>query len=312
MKPFFPFLFFLVTYTITSAQNLVLNGSFENYSACPNNYSQLDSALYWTTPTAFSSSDYYHACADPSTFVSVPLNGPGYQEANSGEAYAGIYLVFPGSLNYREYLEVQLADTLIKDACYIFQMYVNLTNTCKFTTDAVGAYFSDTAIINLTTFNPLPVIPQISNSNGNFLDTLEWTLVSATYQASGGESHLIIGNFVDDAATALAVINNAAPFDFVYALVDDVSLIPCKATGDEAFKKFIAHIYPNPATDWLSVEINNEMSAMLKLYDMSNRVVLQKSFNRGLTLSTIGLPKGIYVCEIIQLNATLIKKLIIY
>lgn len=89
----------LLTSTISNAQNLVLNGSFESYSGCPTNYSQIDSALFWMVPTFASSSDYYNQCADPSSNVDVPINGPGFQEAYNGVAYAGIYLFFPAQLN---------------------------------------------------------------------------------------------------------------------------------------------------------------------------------------------------------------------
>jgi hypothetical protein len=205
-----------------------------------------------------------------------------------------------------------LADTLIENACYYFEMYVNLTNTCKFTTDAIGAYFSDTAITGLNNFDPLPITPQISNNPGNLFDTLEWTQVSMIYQALGGETYLIVGNFMDDATSTLTLINNDAPFDFAYVLVDDVSLTPCKATGEESLEKYKVHIYPNPATDYLTIETNTEELSTVTVYDFSNRKILEQSFNRTVVLSLMNLPVGLYFFEFIHGNEAIREKIIVY
>lgn len=67
--------------------------------------------------------------------------------------------------------------------------------------------------------------PQINNSSGYF-DSLNWTLVSGTYIASGGENWIVIGNFKDDATTSTSVYNSlGAPSCYVY--IDNVSLTPC-------------------------------------------------------------------------------------
>jgi|GEM_PF-4446222 len=64
-------------------------------------------------------------------------------------------------------------------------MYINLGNSCLYTTDAIGAYFSDTLFTNYATYYVLPVIPQINNATGNVPDTTNWTLVSGNFTAQG-------------------------------------------------------------------------------------------------------------------------------
>jgi hypothetical protein len=311
MKKIYYLNILLLTCNISNAQNLVLNGSFENYSGCPTNFSQIDSAMFWTVPTIGSSSDYYNQCADASSSVDVPFNGPGFQEAYNGVAYAGIYLVFPGGTDYREYIEVPLADTLVANGCYHFEMYVNLTNTCQYTTDAIGAYFSDTAITGVNNFYPLPVTPQISNTAGNLFDTINWTLVTGEYLATGNETHLIIGNFKDDASSDLILINNSAPFDFVYALVDHVSLNQCKPTGSENFDSHVISIYPNPISDQLNIQMSNYEQVEVILYDLTFRKLLQQEFSHAITLNTGHLANGFYLYEIRDENNLLKRGLVL-
>lgn len=293
----FPLLFLLAG-KWCEAQNLILNGSFEDYSGCPVNYSEIDSALFWTTPTVFSSSDYYNQCATPGSNVSVPDNGPGYQEAYSGVAYSGIYLVYPPSANYREYLEVMLPDSLHANTCYHFEMVVNLTNTCQYTTDAIGAYFSDTAITGLVNFLPIPVTPQVSNSSMNLFDTLNWTLVSGEFLAGGGEQYLIIGNFADDNNTSLYLADPSAPFDFVYALVDNVSLFPCKTTGMENIDVSLVTVLPNPASGQLNIHTGSDKSSTFILYDFSLKKILQLEIINDLIIDVQSLPRGLYLYEL--------------
>jgi hypothetical protein len=300
----FPLLFLLAG-NWCEAQNLIPNGSFEDYSGCPVNYSEIDSALYWTTPTAISSSDYYNECATPGSNVSVPDNGTGYQEAYSGVAYSGIYLIYPPSANYREYLEVMLPDSLHANTCYHFEMVVNLTNTCQYTTDAIGAYFSDTAITGLINFSPIPLTPQVSNSSMNLLDTLNWTLVSGEFLASGGEKYLIIGNFADDNNTPLYLTDPSAPFDFVYALVDNVLLVPCKTTGMENIHEPLVTFLPNPATRQLHIHTGSTKPCTFILYDFSMKRILQQEVSNNLVIDIHSLPRGLYLYDLITADKRL-------
>ena len=52
----------ILTGQFAFAQNLVPNPSFENYSACPENISEIDFALPWTSTTG-ATPDYYNSCS---------------------------------------------------------------------------------------------------------------------------------------------------------------------------------------------------------------------------------------------------------
>jgi gliding motility-associated-like protein len=68
------------------SQNLVLNGSFEEYSGCPSGQGDIVKATPWSGFPA--TSDFFHRCG--SGEAGVLDNGPGSQDAYSGSGYAGI------------------------------------------------------------------------------------------------------------------------------------------------------------------------------------------------------------------------------
>jgi hypothetical protein len=293
-----------ITCITCEGQNLVPNGNFEGYSNCPTSYNQLDSVLSWFNPTA-SSPDYFNQCASSST-VGVPYNAFGYQPAYGGGAYAGIVLWAYAITNRREYIEVPLLSPLIANECYHFEMYINLPEIDQYTSDAIGAYFSDTLISDFSTQEVLSFIPQINNATGNIPDTLNWTLVSGNFTAIGNESYLIIGNFKSDANTNATLVNNSGLYTNAYVYVDDVLLSLC--TSLEGQNNSIAiRIYPNPVTDKLNISIQNNESSEIIIYDISSKKLLQQTFANSTSLNTERLAKGIYLYEVRNKNG-LIKK----
>lgn len=223
MKALSIFIIFLSTAFYSSAQNIVLNGDFESMVGCPTAPNQMDSAQNWFKPTQ-GSPDYRNACSS-STTVSVPNSISGHQNANSGNGYAGIFIIQNNSpLVFREYIEEQLLEPLQANACYHFKMYVNSADNMQYTSDAIGAYLSDTIVSGIPNSSNLLFNPQFENSSGNFIDTLNWNVVSGNYIAHGGEDYLIIGNFKTDSTTQIVLNNNIGTANLVYFYIDDVSL----------------------------------------------------------------------------------------
>lgn len=288
---------------ICYSQNFVPNGDFEQFYGCPGNLSQLDSAMFWINPSTGANPvggtpDYYNQCAAAVSGVSVPNNEFGFQQAHSGVAYSGIYLWMNGGNNYREYIEVPLTTTLITNGCYHFEMYLNLGDICRYTSDNIAVYFSDTLIENINNWLPLPFVPQLNNS-GNEPDTMSWILVEGNYVASGGENYLIIGNFNDDSNTDTTLVNNNAPLlgNSVYCYIDDVSLTLC--TGIYQFiNNFDIKISPNPVANNLKVVISNEKLSEIFLYDIHGRKIFEMKFKNSIVLNIEGLKEGVYLYDI--------------
>lgn len=128
------FILFIGISILGKGQNIVPNYSFENYTTCPTAGGQIAFAFPWYGVTASTSTDYYNSCG-LTTSNQLPKTGNGF---------AGIWGFSAGS-NYREYLQVQLSDSLLVGSCYLIDYYVNLANTCKYAV-SVDAYISNWSI----------------------------------------------------------------------------------------------------------------------------------------------------------------------
>jgi hypothetical protein len=99
----------LVSSLGTQGQNLVLNGSFEEYTECPPSFGYWANVVGWISPYT-QSADYYNACAS-GTVSSVPQNTVGYQHPSEGDAYMGIITYSP-AVPYREVIATELTEAL--------------------------------------------------------------------------------------------------------------------------------------------------------------------------------------------------------
>lgn len=200
------------------AQNLVPNPSFETLTQCPTGFQGICQgwAVSWTCPT-LGTSDLYNVCSDPLTAVSVPRNSFGYQNARTGDGYAGILCKWPTPI--REYLKVDLGAPLDAGQWYQVSFYVSLANfTCG--VEHIGAFFTSTDVYQ-STFGVLNFQPQVEASQGFLNDTTGWELITGCFQAVGGEQYMIIGNFRNDADTPIdADCDGVAS----YYYVEDISV----------------------------------------------------------------------------------------
>lgn len=218
---------FCLVYSSSFAQNLVPNMSFETYTTCPGFASELDKAAPWFNPNS-GTPELFHACASWGSYVSVPATATGgYQLARTGDGFAGMYVFRSDVANMREYIEVPLSSPLIAGECYYFEMHVNHPNDHELTCDGIGVRFSQGLLSPLTNGGLMGLPAHIENDPGTLLsDTLGWMTVFGDYVAQGGEDHLVIGNFKDDANTVWSVLqSNVWYTSSAYLYVDDVSLV---------------------------------------------------------------------------------------
>lgn len=234
-------------YSFLSAQvNLVPNPSFEDSTGIPVNHTEFYKCISWYT--VLGSVDYYSkyspvAVTLPTISVNIPANCFGYQQAKSGNFYAGIYIragfssTYP-FFNYHECIGVKLNQKLIANHSYSFTMYVSLADRCV-ASNQLQAMFSinQFTISNSTnwydTTSYLNNYPFQVSTNENFInDTANWVSIRRCFIAQGGEEYLTIGNFKDgihtsvipniSSAYACSVQQNANNASYIY--IDDVSL----------------------------------------------------------------------------------------
>jgi len=244
-----------LTCTNVHAQNLVPNPSFEDIAHCPGNQGGIcypqSLALPWTCGTG-GTSDLFNSC-NPST-LGVPENGFGTQPARSGDGYAGMIAKLGPTGDSREYCLVPLYEPLIANNWYSVSFFISLSdNNCGI--DHFGAHLSITNPFQ-PIYTVLPLLPQIEANSGYLNDYDEWTLIGGCFQAVGGESYLVIGNFATDAETSF---DPACGLPSAYYYLDDVAVVPTTPgemdieLGDPIIACYSYEIDPNhqgPIFEW--------------------------------------------------------------
>jgi len=189
--------------SIQAQENLVPNGSFEEYYNCPS-YAEgfyINACKYWTSPT-LGSPDYLNACSvdfDSSlnTYLfSVPQNAAGNQFAEDGDAYAFLYLGQTDNYSqpaYCEYIQIELVKPLEEGKLYNLKFYAH--NPGIRCTNTIGVLFSQYEI-NEQHQTLIQSEPQfMSDSNMFFCDTNKWYELNYTFFSDGSERYMTIGLF---------------------------------------------------------------------------------------------------------------------
>lgn len=279
------------------------NGSFEDIDSCYGGFAPLGFDVFqwsgcvgWSNPT-YASSDLWCNNGIIST-IQPPDLPAGYQFPKTGNNMAGIFMLEAAFQTYREYIQTELVESLTKNYIYELILFVNVPFNYN-VTSSFGAYFSASFISVSSSYNNLPLIPQVKNNENIFItDTLDWHKITMLYKANGDEKYLVLGNFLD----SLSMINvtsasqdNDSLFGNIYFFIDDVEVI------ETPFSFFIPNIFtPNGDgfNDVFSPNVINidRWKCFIynrwgqKVYELNNNVV---SWN-GKTISENNVPDGTY------------------
>ncbi len=225
--------------------NLVLNPSFENHTACPDNEDEVTYSIGWTSlDSAWRAPDwihdksgvpeYCHLCASDHT-VGIPSGAYFFQYCRTGNGMMQVQMYHRyneyGTYD-RDYLQGRFTHTLEAGRSYKVSFYA--VGAGIFVVSKIGAYFDDGTID--TTLHPqwgqYHCHPQIVDTN-IITDTANWVEVSGVYTATGNEKFITIGQFAHNYETrSLTYLDTThltcTPCDFYsWYLVDDVSVIDC-------------------------------------------------------------------------------------
>lgn len=249
-------------FPVTAQENLVPNGSFEEYHWCPS-YAEgyyINACKYWTTPS-LGSSDYFNECStdyDNLTqrfLFSVPENYIGYQYARTGNAYAGFAYTqiddpsIPSiEQTFSEYIQVELKQKLEQGKLYSLRFYVSNASTI-YCGNSIGAYFSPDEL-QVENDHTLEFTPHYqSDLSFFFCDSTKWFEQEYTFVADGMEKYLIIGVFtlLFDSQTSNfngEIISGPGQFGAnQYFYIDDVSLVEVEFDVPNVF---------TPNGDWVN------------------------------------------------------------
>ncbi len=190
------FMVFMVNLSL--GQNLVKNPSFEDYENCPSDYGSLmKDVTGWYQPS-YGTSDYFNVCSGK---MGTDKNFIGSQAPYDGNGYAGMYMY--AQKDYREYLTVQLEETLKKGQKYVFSFQISLADKSSFSVNEFGILFSRNTMDFKTNRNiPADLMRRsgfrnyvMARDHRYFSNSDEWTEVSGIYIADGTEKFMTLGNF---------------------------------------------------------------------------------------------------------------------
>ena len=203
---------FVVAPMLLSAQNLVPNPSFEiiDESSLPPGFGNIangliDAAIPWFSPKPADecTSDMVNITM-PVPSICEPLAHSGIISSRIGvfNDFNVLYNVSPGWDNSREYLEIELLDTLQENIEYKVSMYVLLTY-CSAMHDGLGVYFSSDSILYSNVdflqtpwdVSLSPLDAQVELNSGELMPVNEWYHFEKTFTALGDEKFITIGNF---------------------------------------------------------------------------------------------------------------------
>jgi hypothetical protein len=283
--------FILFCFRFYGQVNLVPNSGFEIYTNCPSNSSQINYATPWNTPS-LGSPDYFNSCGSPG--FTIPTNAWGSQAAKTGNAYAGFYLLIPAFANGREYIQIQLSDSLIGGHNYGISYYLNFADNSNTTVSNIGCYFSKTAPTNSSGYF-LNDTPQVKNPAGNYItDKVNWIGLGGSFIAKGGEKYLTIGVFDDDQHLDTITVNSNFGKVYYY-YIDDVNVIDSTAIGIKEENKSGFSLYPNPANETLIIETKEQAKGYLKILDITGRELISEPLiAEKQSIDVSDLDKGVY------------------
>lgn len=301
---------FALPVPLAAQGNLVPNGSFEEYTQCPEFGSYAQYATGWfNLHTA--SADYYNRCQE-NLVVGVPYNTAGYQEASEGDGYVGLATTFPGLDSYREIVGIELSEPLQAGVpmCLSFKMALGGFgtwdgNSAMFTAKGVGLRF----------FNEFPadwpsyLYPNAAALSMNVVptDTAIWYLVNGEYTPDSNYTRLAIGNFFADSLSAISDLDTTGfgAWGVSYAFIDDVrvsyDLQFCGSNGVRAFGTARSiRAYPNPFAEQLTVTLLSPAQSLLhwELLDVCGYQASMGSIGSGALMVEItlqGITPGPYL-----------------
>jgi OOP family OmpA-OmpF porin len=282
------------------AQNLVLNGSFEEYYQLPSAIGQINYCKYWNSPNN-NTPDYFH---NDATYmgVNIPLNAWGYQNAYEGNAYAGIFIynmLYPEGVDY---VQSKLIFQLLSKR-YCVSFYVSLADSASvYAVNNIGVYFSQDSVFfnnnnRLSQFSP----QIINNSINSIADHNSWIKISGNFLAIGGEKYIMIGNFNlpenDDTIQVQGYSNSWASAKSGYIYIDSVSVTLCDDVGIEEKPLDKIDIYSNPTQDFVSIGLPKSYTqANLSIYNLTGQLISQKQLTQtNQQIPIIELSDGMYI-----------------
>lgn len=182
----------VVFFTTAQDDNMVENGGFEQIEGRIKRQGAINVAIGWMSPTK-ASADLFAGKVKEG--LSTPKNFVGFEEPKEGENYAGIRVFSYNDKEPRQYISSKLKLPLRKGALYCVKFYVNLAEGSKYASNNIGVNFSKKQY-NIDENKSIMTTTHLMHQDNPIHNHIfGWEEVCGTYEATGGEKFLTIGNF---------------------------------------------------------------------------------------------------------------------
>lgn len=205
-----------------SAQNLVVNPSFEEGNVCNGKRAELDSIGSWAALAG--SPRFLNPQCPLSEEEKRYIQAIKMPNALEGDAYVGMGIDREG-----EYLGGHLSAPLETGKQYWVKLRIRLPiRFCNKALDELGVVLTDSSLVPQKKYTSidLPSLKLVSNDRSPIVEQLKWQEISALYVAKGGEDKIIIGNFVDN---NVENFKNRGPKECSYVYIDLIEVSEFKA-----------------------------------------------------------------------------------
>ena len=285
------------------AQNLILNGSFEESDTCAVQLGFLPNGKPTQWEPVSETPDYFRSCVAYGSANGVPLNTVGFQFSHEGGSYSGMFAYLVD--DHREMIGSQLFTPLTVGQTYYASFWVNAAYG--------GPQQTGSACNNigmLFTMDMVPWVmgmPQVTLANHAHVytqqvvsDTADWTLVSGSFVADSAYRYVVIGNHFSNANTTVQVIGPGNP-NKAYVYVDAVCLstdpegCPMWTSVQENMVEEVG-LWPNPANDRLRIGWGSLPVQRVSVLDALGSLVLDREVIgiHEVVLATLEYPAGLY------------------
>lgn len=212
---------FALIVTTSFAQNLVPNGSFEEYSTCPFGTNQVYLATGWDR--WYRSPEYFNACCE-NNWADVPQNFEVNQWPSHGNAYCGLASA-SGSGDYCEIIGAALSEPLVPGLPVFvsLKLAAGIGGTIedpRLTTSHVGVRFTVNEDIWLTK-TPLPNFAHLYLEAPPSVAS-QWQVLNGFIIPDSAYEQISIGRFHEIDSVTVSVVNPDGNFPSAYFLVDEV------------------------------------------------------------------------------------------
>lgn len=304
MRLFFLIFIFCIYVLSAQSQNIIPDPSVEDIPAdCPTGGS-LEHLAHWTIPEGGGSVDYFNECYNTwKANVGVPESSFGWESAHSGQGYIGFGTWQEGLENVNELIRVQLLEPLIPGVEYTLTCFLSLAEISAASTDELHFDFSiDNYDIWDNYENDILDEIEITFSSLSSVSMDGWHQLQHTFVATNPCQFLTIGDFRADSLIDTTWIGQTNPdANFSYYFIDDITLDKndtyiTRIPGE----KQIVEFFPNPATNYLNIEISSP-PGIITITDLSSRILIHENLSGvNHTLDISEQAKGLYFVEIID------------